>query len=80
MFTVQYPEERAVLMPRSRGALMMKRHPVTGQPNCVGCYRCALACPIGCIQVRVTEHSDGTRRMDRLLAIGDRHYHLRKDR
>jgi NADH-quinone oxidoreductase subunit I len=58
--TVQYPEERPSLPPRWRGRLILSRDP-DGQERCVGCYLCAVACPVDCIALQATEDETGRR-------------------
>jgi NADH-quinone oxidoreductase subunit I len=58
--TVQYPEERPYLPPRWRGRIILSRDP-DGQERCVGCYLCAVACPVDCIALQATEDVSGRR-------------------
>lgn len=58
--TVQYPEERPYLPPRWRGRIILSRDP-DGQERCVGCYLCAVACPVDCIALQATEDESGRR-------------------
>ncbi len=58
--TVQYPEERPYLPPRWRGRIILSRDP-DGQERCVGCYLCAVACPVDCIALQATEDTSGRR-------------------
>ena len=58
--TVQYPEQRRRLPPRWRGRIILSRDP-DGQERCVGCYLCAVACPVGCISLQATEDEHGRR-------------------
>ncbi len=58
--TVQYPEERPYLPPRWRGRIILSRDP-DGQERCVGCYLCAVACPVDCIELQATEDESGRR-------------------
>jgi NADH-quinone oxidoreductase subunit I len=44
--TLQYPEERWTLPPKSRMRLFMKYE------DCIGCGQCARACPVQCIHVK----------------------------
>lgn len=44
--TLQYPEERWQLPPRSRMRLFMKYE------DCIGCGQCARACPVQCIHIK----------------------------
>lgn len=58
--TVQYPEEQPYLPPRWRGRIILSRDP-DGQERCVGCYLCAVACPVDCIALQATEDTSGRR-------------------
>lgn len=58
--TVQYPEEKPVLAPRWRGRIVLTRDP-GGEERCVGCYLCAVACPVDCISLQSTEDKHGRR-------------------
>ena len=58
--TVQYPEERRELAPRWRGRIILSRDPDGGE-RCVGCYLCAVACPVDCIALQATEDENGRR-------------------
>ena len=58
--TVQYPEERAYIPPRYRGRIVLTRDPDGGE-RCVGCYLCAVVCPVDCISLEATEDSSGRR-------------------
>lgn len=58
--TVQYPEERPKLAPRWRGRIVLTRDP-GGEERCVGCYLCAVACPVDCISLQATEDEHGRR-------------------
>ena len=44
--TLQYPEERWQLPPKSRMRLFMKYE------DCIGCGQCARACPVSCIYLK----------------------------
>ena len=44
--TLQYPEERWTLPPKSRMRLFMKYE------DCIGCGQCARACPVKCIGLK----------------------------
>src|SRR5688572_3176034 len=44
--TLQYPEEKWQLPPRSRMRLFMKYE------DCIGCGQCARACPVQCIYIK----------------------------
>ena len=58
--TVQYPEEKPKLAPRWRGRIVLTRDP-DGEERCVGCYLCAVACPVACIALQATEDEHGRR-------------------
>ncbi len=49
--TIQYPKERRPIAPGFRGLHALAKHPVTGQPKCVGCGLCATICPSQCISI-----------------------------
>ena len=61
--TYQYPEEKAPLAPRYRGRIILARDPDGGE-RCVGCYLCAVACPVDCIALQATQEEDGRRYPD----------------
>ncbi len=46
--TIQYPDQRAHVAPRNRGRIVLTRDP-DGEERCVGCYLCAVVCPVDCI-------------------------------
>ena len=56
--TVQYPEERPYLPPRTRGRIVLSRDPDGGE-RCVACNLCAAACPVDCIALEKTEDATG---------------------
>jgi len=58
--TVQYPDEKQVLPPRSRGRIVLTSDPDNTE-RCVACYLCASACPVECISLQATETEDGRR-------------------
>lgn len=58
--TIQYPEEKIKLHPRWRGRIVLTKDPDGGE-RCVGCYLCAVACPVDCIALQATEDEHGRR-------------------
>ncbi len=58
--TVEYPDQRPALPPRWRGRIVLSCDP-DGQERCVGCYLCAVACPVDCIALQATEDISGRR-------------------
>lgn len=58
--TIQYPEERPKIAPRWRGRIVLTRDP-DNEERCVGCYLCAVVCPVDCIALQATEREDGRR-------------------
>src|ERR1700738_1159504 len=58
--TIQYPEEKIKLHPRVRGRIVLTKDPDGGE-RCVGCYLCAVACPVDCIALQATEDENGRR-------------------
>lgn len=58
--TIQYPEQKAPLPPRWRGRIVLTRDP-DGAERCVGCYLCAVACPVECISLQAAEDEHGRR-------------------
>ena len=58
--TIQYPEQRAAIAPRNRGRIVLTRDP-DGEERCVGCYLCAVVCPVDCIALQATEDEHGRR-------------------
>jgi len=62
--TRQYPDERPQIQVGFRGQHALVRDPETGRSKCIGCMRCAMACPSRCIRIR--SHKDkepGSRRV-----------------
>lgn len=58
--TVQYPEQRRELPPRSRARIILTRSP-DGDERCVACYLCSGACPVSCISMQSAIRKDGRR-------------------
>jgi NADH-quinone oxidoreductase subunit I len=58
--TIQYPEEKPYLAPRTRGRIILSRDPDGGE-RCVACHLCAVACPVDCISLQATEDENGRR-------------------
>lgn len=58
--TIEYPEKKPELPPRYRGRIILSRDPDGGE-RCVGCYLCAVACPVDCIALQATEDEHGRR-------------------
>src|SRR5680860_1248451 len=58
--TVQYPEEKPYLPPRYRGRIVLTKDE-ENKERCVGCYLCAVACPVDCISLQATEDEKGRR-------------------
>lgn len=61
--TFEYPENPVPLPPRYRGRIILSRDP-DGEERCVGCYLCAVACPVDCIALQATEDEHGRRYPD----------------
>lgn len=62
--TREYPEVKPVIRPGFRGQHALVRDAETGDCKCIGCMRCAMACPSRCIRIR--SHKDkepGSRRV-----------------
>ena len=58
--TIEYPEEKIKLHPRWRGRIVLTKDPDGGE-RCVGCYLCAVACPVDCIALQATEDENHRR-------------------
>lgn len=58
--TIQYPDQKVPLPPRYRGRIVLTRDPDGGE-RCVGCYLCAVACPVDCISLQAAEDNTGRR-------------------
>jgi len=61
--TFQYPEQKRTPAPRWRGRIILSRDPDGGE-RCVGCYLCAVACPVDCIALQAAEDEHGRRYPD----------------
>src|SRR6478752_2817719 len=61
--TIEYPEEKVKLHPRYKGRIVLTKDPDGGE-RCVGCYLCAVACPVDCIALQATEDEHGRRYPD----------------
>jgi NADH-quinone oxidoreductase subunit I len=53
-----YPEVKPNLPPRYRGRIVLTRDP-GGVERCVACGLCAVACPVGCIDLQKATAPDG---------------------
>lgn len=58
--TIQYPEQKPYMPPRSRHRIILSRDPDGGE-RCVACYLCAVACPVDCIALQATQDETGRR-------------------
>jgi len=58
--TIPYPDRPPVSRPRSRGRIILSRDPDGGE-RCVGCYLCAVVCPVACIALQAAEDEHGRR-------------------
>ena len=58
--TIQYPEEKRTLPPRTRARIVLTVDP-DGEERCVACYLCSAACPVDCISMQSEERADGRR-------------------
>lgn len=58
--TIQYPEQKPYMAPRSRHRIILSRDPDGGE-RCVACYLCAVVCPVDCIALQATEDENGRR-------------------
>jgi NADH-quinone oxidoreductase subunit I len=48
--TIEYPEEKRSLPPRTRARIILTRDP-DGKERCVACFLCSAACPVSCISM-----------------------------
>lgn len=51
--TIQYPEEELHLPERERNRLYVN------MDDCIGCYQCARACPVNCIDIETVKADKG---------------------
>src|SRR5664280_2454650 len=58
--TIQYPEQKPYLAPRTRGRIILSRDPDGGE-RCVACHLCAVVCPVDCISLQATEEENERR-------------------
>jgi NADH-quinone oxidoreductase subunit I len=58
--TIEYPEQRRELFPRTRWRHYLTRYD-NGLEKCIGCSLCAGACPARCIYVEAAENTDEAR-------------------
>ena len=61
--TEQYPAERPEIAERYRGAPRLRNNAETGEPLCMGCNMCALACPEKLIVV-TAERNEQTKKKE----------------
>lgn len=61
--TVQYPEQRLVWPPRSRGRIVLPRDPGTGKHRCTICMLCQRACPNGSIEITSVANEAGKKEL-----------------
>ncbi len=57
--TVQYPEERRELPPRSRGLIRLRLMPGSYEPRCISCTFCERICPAAAINIVYDETRPG---------------------
>jgi len=58
--TLQYPEEKMEMPPRSRGIVVLLSDKETGELNCTACELCMRACPTRAI--KIVSHRDENKR------------------
>jgi NADH-quinone oxidoreductase subunit I len=58
--TIQYPDQKRRLPPRTRGRIVLTKDP-DGKERCVACYLCSAVCPVGCISLQAKDNPDGRR-------------------
>jgi NADH-quinone oxidoreductase subunit I len=61
--TEQYPAERPKVAERYRGLPRLLKDPETGEPKCMGCGACALACPENLIVI-TSRRNEQTKRKE----------------
>jgi len=61
--TIQYPEERLVWPPRTRGRLVMPQDTETGKVRCTACMLCQRICPNGSIEITTRTNEAGRREL-----------------
>ncbi len=57
--TIQYPEERRELPPRSRGLIRLRLMPDSYEPRCISCTFCERICPSTAIKIVYDETQPG---------------------
>ena len=62
--TINYPHEKGVVSPRSRGEHALRRYP-NGEERCIACKLCEAVCPAQAITIESAEREDGSRKTTR---------------
>lgn len=70
LVTEQYPMERPWIADRFRGVPRMSVNPETGEPLCIACELCALACPEKLIAIK-SERNPVTKKKELLTFTYD---------